>query len=162
LLEYFNAGIVRTFVYELMDEGTDLGDVQQHFGLVRFDGSKKPAYKALRNLIAILEDPGPSHTPGNLDYGLLGDTIGVHRTLLQKRDGRFYLVLWQEINSYDSESHQDISVDSRRITVSFTQRFQRLLLYQPLLSDQPVSEATNSSQIVVDVPDHPVIIELEL
>ena len=162
LFEYFKAGVVRTFIYQLMDEGTDFGDVQQHFGLVRYDGSEKPAYKALRNLISILEDPGPSHTPGGLDYELLGDTTGVHQALLQKRDGRFYLVLWQETSSFDSESHQDIRVDSRRITLSLTQPFRRLVLYQPVLSSQPLTETTNSSQAVVDVPDHPLIIELAL
>ena len=47
--------------------------LQHRFGLLRSDLSEKPAYKALKNLLALLEDPGPAFDLGSLDYSLEGD-----------------------------------------------------------------------------------------
>ena len=55
-LEQFHAGIRRTFAYELIDEKPDPHgrDAEQHFGLLRNDFSRKPAFNALRNLLTIV------------------------------------------------------------------------------------------------------------
>src|SRR5215213_7105608 len=52
-LEQFRAGIGRTFAYELIDEKPERAgrDSEQHFGLLRNDFSRKPAFNALRNLL---------------------------------------------------------------------------------------------------------------
>ena len=55
-LENFNAGVVRSYAYEFWDEGTDPANREDHFGLVRYDGSRKPSYLAIRNLLTILKD----------------------------------------------------------------------------------------------------------
>src|SRR5262249_37883627 len=94
-LEFFTSGISRTYLYELIDEGTNTGEREQNFGLLRYDGSEKPAFTGLKNLIGLLSDPGAGFTPGKLGYALSGDTAGVRQLLLQRRDGRFYLVLWR-------------------------------------------------------------------
>ncbi len=79
-----------------------------NFGLLRNDGSEKPAYKALKNLLNLLKDPGSSFTPGSLDYVLGGDTENVRHTLLQKADGKFYLILWQEVSGYNVDSKKGL------------------------------------------------------
>jgi hypothetical protein len=104
LLEYFNRGFRRTYLYELMDLAPDPAKSNRdaNFGLLRNDGGEKPAYRALASLLTLLRDPGPSFTPGSLDYSLSGETSRVHQTLLQKRDGTFLLALWLERSSYDT------------------------------------------------------------
>ena len=54
LLAAFGLGARRTFIYELLDEKPDpgLADLQQHFGLLRNDFSPKPAFTAIKTLIA--------------------------------------------------------------------------------------------------------------
>lgn len=109
-LENFNQGILRTFWYELCDQGTN-NSQEASFGLVKKDFSCKPRGTALKNLIGLLKDAScdpaarqwklPEFTPDNLDFTLTGDSTNVHSTLLQKSDGPFYLCLWQEITSYD-------------------------------------------------------------
>ena len=108
-LEYFRKGIVRTFCYELVDEFNDPNNPEANFGLLHNDLTPKPAYIALKNLINLLNDPGPSFTPSSLDYTLAvnppasyGRTQYIHHLLLQKRDGTFYLVLWHEIANADT------------------------------------------------------------
>jgi hypothetical protein len=41
-----------SFLYSLRDTGTNAEDVEQNFGLVRNDWSKKPAYDAFRRIAA--------------------------------------------------------------------------------------------------------------
>ncbi len=48
-LEYFKRGVTRTFLYELMDERAK-SDMENNFGLIRADGTPKPAFYALKNL----------------------------------------------------------------------------------------------------------------
>lgn len=102
--EYFNRGYARTYTYEFIDEYNDTSrtDNEHNFGLLRHDGSEKPAFTALKNVLGVLKDPGPAFTPGSLRYTLGGDTNDVHQTLLQKRDGTFYLALWLEKPSYET------------------------------------------------------------
>jgi hypothetical protein len=104
LFEHLNRGIPRTYLYELIDASPDAGRTSRdaNFGLLRNDGSEKPAFRGVQSLIGLLSDPGPAFAPGSLSYSLTGATPQVHHTLLQKRDGTFYLALWQERSSFDT------------------------------------------------------------
>ncbi len=81
-LELFRAGIPRSYLYELIDQGSKTDDREERFGLLRWDGADKPAYVALKNLIGLLQDPGPAFSVGRLDYSLSGDASGVHQLYL--------------------------------------------------------------------------------
>lgn len=159
-LEYFGAGAVRTFSYELIDQGISTSDEEMHFGLLRLDGTPKPAYTALRNMIALLADPGPAFNPGGLSYAISGDTVNVKKMLFQKRDGRFYLVLWQQVPSYDLSSKSDLIVPARRLTIALAAAARQANVYIPLQSATPVTQASAVTTLSVDVPDHPLIVEL--
>ncbi len=158
LLDYFDAGISRTYIYEFIDEGTSQTNREQAFGLLRADGSEKPAYTAVKNLIAILTDPGPSFSPGRLDYTVAGDMGDVNTMLLQKRDGRFYLIFWQDAPSYDIRTRLASLVPDRHMTLTLANPAQ-LKVYQPLKSAEPLSQ-TNGKSLQVEIPDSPVIVEI--
>lgn len=124
-LEYFRKGIARTCSYEFMDSRTSSPTstgAEGHFGLLRNDLTPKPAYTAVKNLIARLQDAGSNaktFTPGALDYTLTvtpqGDytrTKYVHSLLLQKSTKLYYLVLWHEI------SNNDITVKPARVVAN--------------------------------------------
>jgi hypothetical protein len=103
LLEQFNRGFVRSYIYELIDEGADSQTaMDKNFGLLRSNGSEKPAYRAVAGILGLLRDPGQPFVPGALTYSLSGQTDHVQHTLLQKRNGSFFLALWQERSSYDT------------------------------------------------------------
>lgn len=113
LLEHYDDGIARTYLYELIDEKPDpaLRDPEQHFGLLRNDFSEKPAFVALRNLLALM---GPSRPPDELtplDLHLQGDPV---RTLLLERaDGVHVLILWSEDSLWNISSRTRISPPER-------------------------------------------------
>jgi hypothetical protein len=104
LFDQFNRGFVRSYIYELIDERPDPTKTRMdaNFGLLRNDGSEKPAYRAVRSMLGLLSDPGPPFTPSALSYSLTGQTGSVQHTLLQKRNGSFFLALWQDRSSYDT------------------------------------------------------------
>ncbi len=93
LLNGWNQGVQRTYLFALIDDATDGTDFA-HFGLVDGSYNPRPAYYAVQNLISTLADPGSSYGGGQLAYALTDNTANVQQTLLQKRDGTFYLVLW--------------------------------------------------------------------
>ncbi len=161
-LENYNHGVVRTYLYELFDELPDPGaeDHELHWGLVRNDGSEKPAFVSLANFIALLNDGTPTTHSGTLEYGLAGDTTGIHHLLLQKHDGRFYLVLWHEVTSYNTRLHTEVIVPPRELTLILTRPVGTASIYYPMQGVDPANKLSNVSQLRLSVPDHPVIVEL--
>ena len=65
-LEQYLHGVVRTYIYSLADEYLP-GD---SFGLLREDGSQKPAYVSVRSLMHRRNDPGASYSTvgSHLEY----------------------------------------------------------------------------------------------
>ncbi|MDX2231922.1 MAG: hypothetical protein NW220_19970 [Leptolyngbyaceae cyanobacterium bins.349] len=158
-LEYFNRNIQRAFVYELIDE-RPAPDQENNFGLLRFDGSPKPAFVALKNLITLLKDPGANFQPQPLNYQLSGNLAAVHHTILQKRDRRFYLILWQEVPSFNTQTKTNLVVPEQAITLTLQTPIKQAKAYQPLNSLNPLWQQPTPKTLQLRVPDHPLIIEL--
>lgn len=139
-LSYFERGIARTFSYELVDEkpDPDLAEQEEHFGLLRNDFSEKPAFTAVRNLIAILEDPGPAFAPSPLSYSTKGDTTDLHQVLLQKRDGSFYLALWRASSVWDVAGRTPLAADTEPVELELPTRTEKVDRYLPNRSANPV------------------------
>jgi hypothetical protein len=161
-LEYFRRGVVRTFSYELLDEGTGSTDREDSFGLLRHDLSEKPAFAALRNTIDILEDPGAAFAPEALDYSLSGDLSNLRQVLLQKRDGSFYLALWRTGSVWDPIKRIVLGSSSPSLTVSVNRPLASAQRYAPNSSAAPLSSfASPNSPLGVSVGPQVTILRLE-
>ncbi len=158
-LDYFNAGISHTSVYELIDEHSSQSDAEANYGMLRNDGSAKPAYTALKNMLGVLADPGGQYAAGSLNFSVAGTTGTIRQALFQKRDGRFYLVLWNDVLVYNTNSKSDISNAAVPVTVTFGVQPRSVMRYQPVTSAAGTS-VTAAKSIVVSVPDSPVILEI--
>ena len=154
-LEYYNAGIARTYSYEFLDEGTDPNLREQHFGLLRYDGSRKPAFNALRNLIAVLQDTRRPATLKSVKYTFTSTTDSIHRTLLQKSDGTIFMIFWQEVLSSDAAKQG-------AATLTLASPFGTIRVYRPDQSATAIASYTNTSSVTFMVPDSPVIVALTL
>jgi hypothetical protein len=165
--EYLNSGIVRTYGYELIDDSAFLnysidamGGAEAHYGLLRSDGSAKPAFTAITNEIALLKDPGSAFTPGSLNFNL-GSVPGyLHHTLLQRRNGTFYLALWQEVNSYNTTTFTDNVIASIPVTVQLGGTMATVNQYNPLSSPNAFASSNNVSSLAVSVGDQALILEI--
>lgn len=119
-LEYFRRGIPRTFAYELIDEWRDPSkrNLEANFGLLRNDYSEKPAFRNLKNLIALLDDAGASEakiTP--LDFTIPDAPADLRKLVLQKRDGSHYVVLWRAVRVWDPVARKALTPDRRTATL---------------------------------------------
>jgi hypothetical protein len=166
--EYFNRGIKRAYSYELIDlkPNPEGNSPKFHYGLLRYDGTPKPDFIAVKNTLALLEDskgvtrnsqPFPLKS---LEYKLKGNKTNVHHTLLQKQNGTFYLILWQEVSSFDQQEKKDILVPAQPLKLVLKTAIARAVIYQPLYSIDPIEQSQNPKQLEVKVPDHLMVIEL--
>jgi hypothetical protein len=166
LLENFNRNIKRTYLYEFADVKPDptQSDKENHYGLLRNDGSRKPAYQTIKNLITLLKEPKANFRPGRLDYKLSGNMKQVHRTLLQKSDRSFYLVIWQDAKSWDNKNKKDVAIADRKVTLSMNTPISQVVAYQPIRSINPIWRSTGKAgrvkQLSIGVPDHPLVLKL--
>lgn len=161
-LENFDHGIARTYLYEFLDEfaDADLKSFQKHWGLIRFDGTEKPAFFALENLIKELNDGAePAHRV-SLAWSLNSDDPRIHHLLLEKSSGELDLVLWQEIPSYDEKGQIDIVNPSRPAVLTFAEKARSVTVFEPVTKSDPIQMDTNVSRMKVEIPDHPLVIKI--
>ncbi|QNI32243.1 hypothetical protein H7849_25200 [Alloacidobacterium dinghuense] len=159
----FNAGIEKTYLYEFFDEGNDPAQTNQefHFGLVRYDGTPKPAFVAMRNLISILRDnSGGPASAGMLSYQISDESPNLAHTLLRKRNGAYYLAIWQEVPSYDTKTQTDLVVQAVHESISFPKAFRHINLYNPMESASPIQQWSKAAKVDVNIPDHVLVLEM--
>jgi hypothetical protein len=165
--EYFNRNIDRAYLYEFANQGPDTTDREQNFGLVRFDLSEKPGFTALKNLIDLVEEPGaPSFTPASLSYTLTSSSslASVHHTLVEKSDGTFYLMLWQEVPVFNRTTNNNQGAEIVNVplaaTLTLTTSIAQARLFQPNNSSNPTATYSNPTTISLSIPDQMLIIQL--
>lgn len=151
LLRNFDRGVERTFVYELLDEWDEPENSEANFGLVRFDGSKKPAFIALRNLLTLLSDPGRTFAPGSLAFELHPAPDTLEWTLLQKRNGDFYLAVWDGAAMFDPGADPEIVSAQQTVTLEFDEPVGALSRASPNRSAhwEPLTQTGSSVELVI-------------
>lgn len=159
VFEFFNRGVVRTSIYQLMDEGTSTTDREDNWGLVKYNGTVKPSFTTLKGIITLLSDQGPNFDPGRLEFELSGALATTHRTLLQKRDGRFYLALWQEVKSWDIRAKRDLNPADDTVTLTLARAASSIKVFRPRTGTVPVQTGRGSS-ITLSVPDEVILVEI--
>jgi hypothetical protein len=161
-LENFARGISRTYLYEFMDEKPDPGltDNQLHWGLVRADGSEKPAFSALKNLAAELRDTEEPPHLETLKWNLSINDTRIHHLLLQKANGVFELVLWQEVASFDLKRQADLNNPRVDAELQLNQAAQRVTIFEPSTQPDPVNTYDKVSKIPLAIPDAPLVVEI--
>jgi membrane-associated protease RseP (regulator of RpoE activity) len=164
LMDAYQQGVVRTFLYELQDEFADPQnqDQEQHYGLFRHDGSAKPAAVALHNLTSILGDTASNaatFTTGTLNYSVSGLPSAGHHMLMQEANGNFDILVWNEPVIWDDANSRDLTVAAQNVTVNLGANFSTVNVYDPLVGERPVTTYHNVSSLVLGLTDHPLIVE---
>jgi hypothetical protein len=113
------------------------------------DYQPKRSGEYLHNLTTILADYGAG-TPGRLDYSIPSQPETVHDLLLQKDDGTFELVVWNERPSGGTDD----------VTVELGRAFATVTIYDPTTGTSPTETLSDVSSVALTVGDHPVVVEL--
>ncbi len=147
LMEHAKRGVQRVYSYELIDQGRSSSDRELSFGLMRSDRSRKPAFVAIRRMLDLMRDPGPAYPLRSLTYGLSGTDDLTSSLLMQRRDGRFLLALWQDVEIWDPIANRAKAAPARRVTLSLPQS--RLLsVYRPSVTEGAVRTVRAASTTV--------------
>lgn len=146
LLNNFNKGIKRSFIYELVDQRPINNwsltfDPEANFGLLRYDFSEKPAASAIRRLTTLLGDTNTSFSPGKLDYSISGDTANLQQMLLQKSNGTFYLALWRTDTVWDPRRRVELPLANKPVSVSFKGQSKSVKAYNLNTGDTPITSS---------------------
>jgi hypothetical protein len=119
LANYAN-GVDRTYIYELMDEGGDNAQAEDRFGLVHADGSPKPVYTALQQLLATVKAGGPVGTAGAapVTVDVSGGSKVTTHVVLPRADGSTVVAVWEASPVWDRDASKDLNVPAKEVTLT--------------------------------------------
>jgi hypothetical protein len=129
---------------------------------VRADGSEKPAFGAMKNLIAELNDTAEPAQLGHLDWTLSPTDSRIHCLLFEKSSGEFDLVFWQEISSYDLRRGLDIENPSIPSVLTLGRHARSVTVYDPVKQSAPLHTFDHVGSVPLGIPDEPLIVEIAL
>jgi hypothetical protein len=161
--DYFNAGVAKTMGYELVDYyWGDQG--YYHYGLLRTDFTYKPAANAIKNIISLLEDVGPEFEKKPVKLSISGGNAESRSSLLQKRDGEYWLALWQDAMSFDYNTRKDIVVPAVAQTITVDRPILSAKTYVPRLSADPTNITLTplQRQLTLSVVDEVILLSMRL
>jgi hypothetical protein len=143
-LAQFKRGWRYTFIYELRDGEGGNGDQGLFHG-----NDPKPAATDIHNLTNILEDDKTLAHPGRLGYSVYQEPATVHDLLLQKSNGEFDLVIWDERSS-----------GGDTVTVTFPVAHDGIKLFDVTRGTSPIKVLNSTRSVVLSLTDHAVIISI--
>jgi hypothetical protein len=143
-LSAYKRGWSYTFVYMLRD---DQG--QGYWGLFDTAYVPKKSGTYLHNLTTVLADTG-SAAPGRLDYTIVSEPVTVHDLLLQKSDGTFELVVWNDRPGGGSND----------VTVTFGASVTTAKIYDPTTGTAAIRTVSNATSVTLTLTDHPNVVEI--
>lgn len=171
IAEYFNAGVQRTVLYEF-GSGTTTDptkDPEACFGLLDQNAVPKPAYAALRDLIKFTQEAAwnpdsqqwtrPAVNPVALTFALDGAPPSVHHTLLQRSDGSFQLLLWNEVPSFDIASARDIDNPDVPVNLSLAAPADITVRRLGAPAQPPVALGVRTSASL-QIPDEVIVVDI--
>ena len=146
-LDQFKRGWSHTAVYLLRDRTDEAGN--QSFGFFKSDYTQRVAAVYLHNLTTILADNGSLAKPGQLKYSIPEQPATVHELLLQKSDGTFQLVVWNErVKGSDD------------VTIRFGDKLVSVKVYDPTVGTEAVQTSAGIDSLKLTLSDHPVVIAI--
>ena len=181
LLTFFSNHIVRTYLYELVDENPqtprlwDVGNVaelEDHFGIYNNDWSPKETARMLHSQLQLIADRSAgaySFTPTSMWYQVANAPPATSSFLMQKGDGSFLLALWAEPSAlYHSATAGSWGwqqgIPDTQVTLTFDRQFSKLQTADPFASggDTPNVKWAGqySNTITVPVSDHVIYLVL--
>ena len=167
----FSISFVRTFIYSVGGEANWEMDTHD-------DGTPMPAGRALSFITATLGDArwdrerlawiASPVKPQNLAYALADVPASVHSLLLQKADGSFYLLAWNDVLVWDGKQNQDIHNAPIRTVLSVSSPLAGATVSvmsddgRYVTTDVNLDHSHGDSRIALAVPDSLLLVHIIL
>ena len=144
-LAQFKRGWRYTFIYQLRDGEGGTGNQ----GVFHADSTPKLAATYIHNLTTILADDRPLGSSRQLNYSIVNQPATVHDLLLQKSNGAFELVIWDE-----NASGND------RVAVNLGETYGTVNVFDVTVGTSPTQTLSNVGTVALTLNDHAMIVEL--
>lgn len=161
LLAAFGAGVRRTFVYELADVVPEPAGVDpvQHFGLLRSDLSRKPAFTAIRTLIRALRASPGAGASERPPWRLSGDGLDeVQRLTLVRADGSSVVALWRAVSVWDRDARQPLRPEPLPIELTVASARRDVVVWRPSVSPFPVERRDAARRLALELEGDVVLV----
>jgi hypothetical protein len=147
-------------------------DRQAHYGIVAMSEAtigaakpdtwrKKPEFYATQRFLRLLSDPAPPWVPRLVDVVVRGGGEDLQHLLLQKRDGRHYLLLWRDVPvTTNYPDPRSLDVVASTLTVELLDAARPMALYSPRHSVEPFRQQAPRNAITFDVAGDLVVLEI--
>ena len=166
VLDAYVAKSKLTDLYELFDEApSGTGNFENYWGLFDSSGNPKPSALNLHNMLTVLGDAGATvatFKPGTLNYTITGlDAAPKGNTLLlEKSDGTFELVVWENLDAVTSNGTLTLSgVIGPTVTIDLGATFRAVNEYDPVTN--VMTPLANARSITLNLSADPIIIEVK-
>jgi hypothetical protein len=161
VLEHFKAGIARTYLYELVDLYPDPGakNANWNFGLLRNDYSRKPAFRALKNLLTLVGDDKGRPRLEPLRLELSARDRAVRQLVLQRADGTYVVALWRLSSVWDRDRRHPVHVPGRRVKLTLPDAA-RVAVADPMSADEFHAVRLRRGQVSVPLAGRPVLLHV--
>jgi len=160
LMENFRRGLERSQLYELIDLETGTDQVIDNYGLLRTDGTRKPAFTATRNLLSVVRDS--TSASGSLGFGIVctaacryGDPTAyltedgpIRHVLLKHSSGAYFLAVWSESKVWDSRTKTDTPKTPQAFTLHLHEAPAKVEIFNPSTGTAPLSTDSSGGQTV--------------
>lgn len=174
IMEHFRVSLSKGVgLYALLDN-TSAGD----FGLCDWSFTPRPSYYTVRNITAKLDDGSwngsawtyrKNFTPVPLDWTVVSAPSTMRSIVMQKKDGRTYIVIWNDLVSVDLSTGADIINGPVSVPLTFGSSWSRLDWFDVttlsgesgnVKRDTPIVTALNASAINIVLRDQVGILVL--
>jgi len=158
-LAQFARGWSHTAIYILRDRVDEGGNqtfgfygskwVQYEPGRWTTDYQQRLAAVYMHNFTTILKDDTSIQDPGTLRYMLPSKPSTVHQMLMQKNDGTYCLVVWDERFTGGIDN----------VKIVFEDKWQSITVYDPTEGEDAIDILENTSEVELKMSNHPVILQ---
>lgn len=149
-LDAFKQGFHKTYMYELTDNAFET------HGFFDTANNPKQSATALHNLTTILADSGTPRE-GTLQYTLSGAPKEAYSFALQRSDGKYNLIIWDERQIWNNA---DVTPSAAAVTVTFSRSFAGVKVFKPMAGTAATSQSSNASSVSLQLTGEPVVLEL--
>ncbi len=176
VLENFQRGIARTYLYELVDLKPVRGAAVDGYGLWRskavgsqfVPGDPKPAALALARLNATIGDLGATTDAGALDVAIRvggrdADDDTIRRVLLRRANGSYVLALWQPRSVWENAAFRqaDRTVADQPVDVAIGGTQWTVTATRPSLGEQATGQWSQVRRFTVPVGADVTLLDLD-
>lgn len=160
LLDAFGEGAEKIFIYSLIDDVHR--SPPRYHGLMDGTLHRRPTYDAVKNVMTLFGSPRAASPSRVLDFSLQGSTERIKHQLFQQDDRTFLLTIYQDVDSYNRRTKEDIEVTPVAVALSLAQPAVGMEVFTPTMDLRVRQSAANVSALSIPVADHVSVVKITL